>query len=102
MIYQKPIRSGEHTHVFAVNDSGNLVTQPEDEKNPQQRWTLKDISGEDGLVEVVSTSSGSAKVLNHDGNFLSVKPENSSFEGVKWRVVLGSPSQGLLKHVHQV
>lgn len=96
MIYQKPIRSGEHTHVLAVNDSGNLVTQPEDEKNPQQRWTLKNITGSNNLVEVVSTSSGAAKSLNHDGNFLSVKPENSTFEGVKWRVVLGSPSQGLL------
>ena len=96
MIYQKPIRSGEHTHVLAVNDSGNLVTQPEDETNPQQRWTLNNISGNSGLVEVVSTSSGTAKSLNHDGNFLSVKPQNSNFEGVKWRVVLGSPSQGLL------
>ena len=96
MIYQKPIRSGEHTHVLAVNDSGNLVTQPEDETNPQQRWTLRDISGSNGLSEVVSTSSGAAKSLNHDGHFLSVKPQNSSFEGVKWRVVLGSPSQGLL------
>ena len=96
MIYQKPIRSGEHTHVLAVNDSGNLVTQPEDEKNPQQRWTLKNISGSNGLVEVVSISSGTAKSLNHDGNFLSVKPENSNYEGVKWRPVIGSPSQGLL------
>lgn len=96
MIYQKPIRSGEHTHVLAVNDSGNLVTQPEDEKNPQQRWTLVPIQGSNQLFEIVSSSSGKSKSLNHDGNFLSVKPENSSYEGVKWQVVFGTPSQGLL------
>jgi hypothetical protein len=96
MVYQKPIRSGEHTHVLAVNDSGNLVTQPENEQNPQQRWSLVEITGSTGLFEVVSTSSGTAKSLNHDGNFLSLKPQNSTYEGLKWRVVLGSPSQGLL------
>ena len=41
MVYQRPIRSGEHTHVFAVDDNGNLVTQPEDSNNAQQRWVLK-------------------------------------------------------------
>ena len=96
MIYQKPIRSGEHTHVLAVNDSGNLVTQPEDDTNPQQRWNMVKIDYQFNLFEIVSTSSGTAKSLNHDGNFLSLKPQNSNFEGVKWRVVLGSPSQGLL------
>lgn len=96
MVYQKPIRSGEHTHVLAVNDSGNLVTQPEDDTNPQQRWNMVNIAGSNSLFEIVSTSSGASKSLNHDGNFLSLKPQSSSFEGVKWRVVLGSPSQGLL------
>ena len=66
MVYQKPIRSGEHTHVLAVNDSGNLVTQPEDENNPQQRWVLRPVSGSSGVFEVVS-SSWSFQILNHDG-----------------------------------
>ena len=96
MVYQKPIRSGEHTHVLAVNDSGNLVTQPEDENNPQQRWVLRPVSGSSGVFEVVSSSSGVSKSLNHDGNFLTVKPEGTSYEGTKWRVVMGEPSPGLL------
>ena len=84
MIYQNPIREGEHTHVLAVNDSGNLVTQPEDENNPQQRWALKN-NGITNLYEVVSEYSGAGKALNHDGNFLTLKPENSLYGGTKWK-----------------
>jgi len=96
MIYQKPIRSGEHTHVLAINDTGNLVTQPEDEANPQQRWVLTKVPNYGDVYEVVSNVSGTAKALNHDGHFLTIKLPNSTFPGTKWKVTLGEPSKGLL------
>ena len=96
MVYQKPVRSGEHTHVLAVNDTGNLVTQPEDEQNPQQRWVLKKVNNTTDLYEVVSNVIGSSKALNHDGHFLTIKPANSAFPGTKWRVTIGEASKGLL------
>jgi hypothetical protein len=96
MIYQKPIRSGEHTHVLAINDTGNIVTQPEDEANPQQRWVLTKVPNSADIYEVVSNVSGTSKALNHDGHFLTVKPPNSTFPGTKWKVTLGEASKGLL------
>jgi len=96
MIYQKPIRSGEHTHVLAVNDTGNLVTQPEDELNPQQRWVLVPIDIDMQTYEVVSSSSGNSKSLNHDGHFLTIKPTKSGYQGTKWKVTLGQASKGIL------
>lgn len=96
MVYQKPIRSGEHTHVFAVNDNGNLVTQPEDENNAQQQWFLKSTSGGDSLFEVVSNYNSVEMALNQDSSYLSLKPYQSGFQGSKWKVINGQPSTGLL------
>ena len=96
MVYQKPIRSGEHTHVFAVNDNGNLVTQPEDENNAQQQWFLKSTSDSDSLFEVVSNYNSVEMALNQDSSYLSLKPYQSGFQGSKWKVINGQPSTGLL------
>jgi hypothetical protein len=96
LIYHKPYRKGEHSHVLSVRDD-KLYTAPKDIKSDNQKWIMKNTT--DGYLVIVpylDSNKQNYNVLQYDNGFLSIRIMGN-YNGQKWILNPNGPSTNTIR-----
>lgn len=96
LIYHKPYRQGEHSHVLSVRE-GKLYTLPKDTQSDAQKWTFKNTTdGYKVIVPFLESGNEVHNVLQYDNGFLSVRTRGD-YNGQKWVLNNNGPSTNTVR-----
>lgn len=96
LIYHKPYRQGEHSHVLSTRE-GKLYTAPKDSLSDKQKWTMKNTTdGYRVIVPFSESNNTTHNVLQYDNGFLSVR-SRGDYNGQKWILNNTGPSTNGVK-----
>ena len=94
-IYQKPFKTGEHTHALSVTNN-ELFTAPKNLNSNKQKWYMQ--TNENNTYYLIpkaeQNKTTTKQVLQYDNGFLTLRPM-STYEGQKWKVEEGIASAGV-------